>query len=68
MKHKRIHPLIIIALFLSSIANGLNAYQYFGKQDTSSGWIFTTLCVVTLFCAIASLFINKTMNKRKSFN
>ncbi|MBT2598923.1 MULTISPECIES: hypothetical protein [unclassified Oceanobacillus] len=68
MKQKRIHPLIIIALFLSSIANGLNAYQYFGRQDTSSGWVFTTLCVVTFLCAITSLFVNKTMNKRKSFN
>ncbi|MFS0752057.1 hypothetical protein [Oceanobacillus sp. 1P07AA] len=65
MKQKRIHPLIIIALFLSSIANGLNAYQYFGRQDTSSGWVFTTLCVVTFICGITSLFINKTTNKKE---
>ncbi|GIO21475.1 hypothetical protein [Oceanobacillus sp. J11TS1] len=62
MKKVKIHPLIIVALFINTLANGLSAYRHY--DDNRSGAIFfIVLCFFTLTLAVYGIFRNRKINE-----
>ncbi|WP_130860736.1 hypothetical protein [Gracilibacillus phocaeensis] len=61
MKKIKIHPLIIVGLFISSTANGLAVYRHY-HDDRQTAVVFAVLCILTLGMAVFGLIRNQKMN------
>ncbi|MEF3327556.1 MULTISPECIES: hypothetical protein [Oceanobacillus] len=63
MKKVKIHPLIIVALFINTLGNGFSAYRLYG-DDRGAAIALTVLCLFTLTLAVYGIFRNRKINEK----
>ncbi len=66
MEKVKIHPLIILALIISSISMALYAYRNYSNQEIGSGIVFTVLFIFLVGLVIHSIMRNKKINNENT--
>ncbi|WP_040982553.1 hypothetical protein [Oceanobacillus jeddahense] len=62
MKKVKIHPLIIVGLFINTLGNGFSAYRLYDDDRTAS-IALTVLCLFTLTLAVYGIIRNRKINE-----
>lgn len=64
MKKVKIHPLILVALLISSITMGLYAYRNFSEGETAYGLVFVLLCIFVLGLVLYGIVRNGRISSK----
>ncbi|MFA1820186.1 GNAT family N-acetyltransferase [Virgibacillus oceani] len=64
----KIHPLILLALCINSIAMAMYAYRNFANQETGNGVIFSVLFLFLVGLVIWGIIRNREIKKKAGFN
>jgi len=65
MKKVKIHPLILLGLFFSSISIGMFAYRNFANQEIGVGIMLLLIVVFLISLIIIGLIRNRKMEHEK---
>ncbi|WP_339285710.1 hypothetical protein [Oceanobacillus sp. FSL K6-3682] len=63
MKKVKIHPLIIVAVFINTWGNGFSSYRLY-EDDRAAAIILAVLCLFTLTLAIYGIIRNQKIKER----
>ena len=58
----KIHPLIILALFINTLGNGFSAYRL-SDDDRTAAITLAVLCLFTLTLAVYGIIRNRKINE-----
>lgn len=64
MKNVKIHPLIIVALFINTLGNGFSAYRLY-DDDRAAAIALAVLCLFTLTLAVYDIIRNRKIKERR---
>lgn len=62
MKKVKIHPLIIVALFINTLGTGFSAYLLYDDERAASVTL-AALCLFTFTLAVYGIFRNRKINE-----
>jgi hypothetical protein len=62
---KKIHPLILLNIFINSIVMGMFAYDKYSENEIGYSITFTALCVFFVYLTIYGLMKNSKIDHTK---
>jgi len=62
MKKVKIHPLIIVALFINTLGNGFSAYRLYGDEQAAAV-VLAVVCLFTFTLAVYGMIRNRKINE-----